>query len=296
MNESDLREALQRVPPVDIDDQMIATAIREARTRRFRLVVAAVGILVVVGLVGGLAVWRSTSQTVAVPDPRASVTVAPTPTTSNPTMAPPSPSLTATADSTRAASSTRPSTTPPATATYSGPVDLLPASFGTVRVKVTADGPVGRAAGYERSDASLVICGLIPSSAPSLRRLTAAATVVRSAGESYEAQSVLEFSTTADATAFVAELRTIQAACPSGTAFTPATRPIPPPVPSMADEGVVVGSYVPGGQDGSALYVARKGKVVVAVLLLVCADLAKTAQSETDHIHTGPILDVLSQI
>lgn len=307
MNENDLRKALRDVRPVDIDDVMITAAIRQAKARRMRLITGIVSIIAMVALVSTLVVWRYGQQTVAVPDPRTSTTATATatstltpttsptatPTSTPPTSTQPTASLTpspATTSATATASTTN------AGATYAGPTTVLPASFGTVKVKVTADGPIGRSNQYERADATILVCTITPTSLPTLRKVNAAATVVKSAGEFYNAQSVLEFTDTASATAFVAELRRVQATCPSNPTFVPATRPIPQPVPAMADEGVVVGHYVPGSQDGSAIFVGRKGRVVVVTMALVCGDLAKTANGDTDHEMTGPIMDVLSQV
>ncbi len=308
MNENDLRTMFQNVPPVEIDDRMVQVAMREAKARRRRVALAVVSGAAALALVAGVGLWRARTDSVAIPDPRTSATTtdptptvsptvpptttAPPTTTPTPTITPPSSPSAAPSTASRPATASAGATT---VATYSGPTTELPASFGTVKVKVSSDSERGRATGYEVLAAPLVVCGLPVSDAPTLKKLTAARTIVLSAGETYNAQSVLEFADSTSASAFVAEMKRIQAACPKKPTLVAATRPLPVTGFPM-DEGVVVGSYTPNTSDGTAFYLGRKGKVVVVTVGIVVAALAEKPQSEADFLFTAPILNVLSQV
>ncbi len=260
---------------------------RPQATCRFRI--AASASLVLLALATGCATAPIGAPATAAPAPTAAATTAPaTPAATTPatSSAPASASAAATSASTSAVASV---------ATYSGPVNVLPASFGTTRVKVTADSEMGRKTGYTVSESPLVMCALPASEAPTLRKLTAARTIVLSAGETYNAQSVLEFTDPAAASAFVAEMKRIQANCPKKPDLVSATRPFPVNGANL-DESVVVGSYTPNTSDGTAYFMGRKGRVVVVTVGMVVAWLAEKPQSEADHLFTAPILNVLSQV
>ncbi len=296
MNENEFRDALRRVRPVEIDDALIATVVRQARLRRRRRWLAIVSAVVMLAVaVGAGVVWNVTREDpVAVPDPRGG-SVAPQPTQTGP-------------------APTESAPPPTSQQSYTGDLSRLPASYGTPGQTL----PAGQ--GWTEQAVGIFVCVGAdgqPNQVTSLRALVSAQT--KANGNTF--QSVLRFATPQGANAFVGELQRIRTQCEvrfptsSAAGAEALTRPLPTQAQGAVDDGMIVGyssivlstdptatgtggpvSETVTGRDGAFYQVGRRGDVVAVSGSLKSAGLAGTADPATDETHARVLAAIVASV